>query len=67
MYHIGNMAPSNQKTGNIFVKNDDFTVNKIDFREINVIAEIEEINREQEQILDRKNVDEEKLNMVIRL
>ena len=61
------MTPTNQETESIFVQDADFTVNKVDFSKENVVAEIEKIKTEQEKILDRKNVDEEKLNVVIQL
>lgn len=61
------MTPKNQETESIFVQDADFTVNKVDFSKKDVVAEIEKIKTEQEKILDRKNVDEEKLNVVIQL
>jgi hypothetical protein len=49
-------------TKKIYKKNKKFKVNIINFEDPEVIKKIEEINKKQQECLDRKKVDLEKLN-----
>jgi len=57
----------NKTSDKIYKENVKFEVIKIDFTEKTVKSKIEDINKKQEEILNRKVVDVERLNDVVLL
>ncbi|NCO53906.1 MAG: hypothetical protein COZ21_10515 [Bacteroidetes bacterium CG_4_10_14_3_um_filter_31_20] len=57
----------NKTSDKIYKENVKFEVIKIDFSEKTVKSKIEDINKKQEEILNRKVVDVERLNDVVLL
>ncbi len=57
----------NNNSERIFKKNAKFEVKVIDFSDKKTIEKIKEVNKKQEEILRRKIVDADKLNVVVQL
>jgi len=62
-----NIKMEANKPAKIFKKDAKFEVKVVDFNDVKVIEKIKEINKKQEDILRRKIVDADKLNVVVQL